>query len=378
MVLGGLLTIGFAVRRLIWGIYSHPNNTLGGQSIYCVDAESTAPTISTQETPNGNAIHITPAMLWYYMYTVGLGIFCLGYTLHNAHFTSSFCLCLSSMACALWLVIKEDTVGWDQPFAPKKIVMAALIVMDFMSVLLCLLQFSWLIKPETFWRGVWRNWVTEIMLPMLTPFWVTETRHKTKAMQVPSEKLVLFGLPFVGVLSAGFLTLYIQLQDCSSPLMWVWLNGIAPCGNSSSGDLLGGLLQLVKGKDWEVLPLLARNTILSQNVLELSVGILLVPCTMYAALVLYTGAFLKPENLMVCMQALWLVFTSRQALTGSPDSTLYLAAAVIALLSWLVCILYLLLHVNIMETSNAVRWQGVYDDLECLGDEDKPAERATP
>ena len=61
----------------------------------------------TADGEDPHITYITPGWLWYYIYTVGLGMFGMGYTLHGGHALSSSVMALSLMMCTVPLSIYE-------------------------------------------------------------------------------------------------------------------------------------------------------------------------------------------------------------------------------------------------------------------------------
>lgn len=401
LLLGSIYVVCYVVGGLCQKLYflSNGQRARQGPSYYC----------SHQQRGQEEAsIHITPSMLWYYVYSIGLGLFCLSFTLHGSHFFSSFCLCVSTVVCAFWILHKEDKVGMDQPFSAKKVILVFVSMLDMFSLLLCLNQFCLLLSASgVLWgKGLWRNWACECLGPVLAPWAIAESRKKVRALHIPSHHVVLFGLPFIGVLSTGFLSMYIPLQECtpldpwplydhrdtnsnengtktdhheelSLLLLWQMVTGLdAP--NTTTSALASWIqheewlslfpspppVNMSAGSSMIVMPLLQPETILSQSFVELVVAGLVVPGLMYAALVVYTGAYNKAENLLVSSHGLWMVFLFRQCILLQNSAPLYLPAALISMLGWLLSLLYLLVHVHLSESSD--RWQHLYGDLEGL------------
>ena len=414
-----------------------PEESSSSSSQFKIKEGSIAPSLPEKQTTK-DPIPITPSLLWYYVYSIGLSMFCLGYTLHGSHFVSGLCLCVSSLVCAGWIILKEDHIGFDQSFSCKKLTLILLGLLDILSVFLCVYAFVTQIHSydkETlslFWKGIWRNWVTACLFPILTPFWIAETRHKVQSLQVPSHKVVLFGLPFVGVISAGFLSMYIPLQECSptSALIGLpalynhttglsWMNGTISHNNNIVLDILkmvhiietsarnGNLQQdwlglnsnLLFGEtpssdafdrnentslnDYDeenigkkpimvVLPILAQNTLVSQSFAELGMSMLIVPVMLYFAMVVFSGSFLQQEHLLMSSHSLWLVFLGHQTILFQKEQgLLYLPATAIAIVSCLLCLLYNLVHVHLSE--HFARWDNIYKDLEdmCVEEEEE-------
>jgi hypothetical protein len=299
LVVGGLAMLAFAALRALQAVCQRPC-----YSYYC----------SAREPEAGQPVHISPPMVWCYVYTVGLGLFCLSYTLHGAHLLSSLCLCASALACSLWVVRRDDGL-----LPPKRVVLALVAALDASALGLCAYELRGTAFP-------WRNWACSCLGPLLAPWALAESRHKVRGMQVPGHHVVLFGLPFVGVLSTGYLSMYISLQQCAA-------------------------------EPWALL--LAEHP----SPLGLVVAALLVPCAGFAGLTVFAGAYHRPENLLACAHGLWLVVLGRRCW----EEQAYLPAGILGLLAWLLCLLYLLVHAHLAEA--AERWQRIVEgDLECLSE----------
>ena len=63
----------------------------------CTRAEDNMPRIA----------YVTPMWLWYYLYTVGVGVFVMGYTLNGGHDVASGTMALSLTICAVGLSVCE-------------------------------------------------------------------------------------------------------------------------------------------------------------------------------------------------------------------------------------------------------------------------------
>ena len=364
LLLGSMYTIAFILYRIISFYYPLNNNNNTGTIRYMLGTPPLPPSPPDRQNNNETEDHvllITPPMLWYYVYSIGLGIFCLSYTIHGSNLASTICLCGSSMVCALSRVYYEH----HDPQKPilKLVPLIILIsILDASSVILCV--FFAMEEEEPFWR----NWVSEFLGPLLTPWAIAECRVKLKAIQVSSDQVLLFALPFVGVLSTGFLSMYIPMQEC----MIISPNHLVAVMHSNEKndnvtaqqyDSYGGVEWAALLKEWftlgggyyyydndkknnsmgAVMPLLAAKTIQEQSFLALGLSVVLVPAVLYVALLLYLGAFHKAENLLVSSHGLWLVVASKQGILEQHGGEKPII--ITALLSWMLCMLYLLVYV---------------------------------
>jgi hypothetical protein len=332
LLVGGLYLVWHLGQRILRSLYYRQRVTRTDSAVlYCV-AEGSAEVkfeIRVAERPSSEPTLITPSRLWYYVYSVGWAMFCLAFSLPCAHFVSSLCLGASSLGCALWVVARDDELAL---VGSKRVLLALLGGLNLAAVGLCVYQYC------TGGEGpgmLWRSLASEVVGPLLAPCWVAGCSSKARPLQVPSHHVVLFGLPFVCVLSGGFLSVYLPLQECHSPMMIMMMNSTTV-----------------------MMPLLAETTIREQGPAELLLGLLVVPGLLYSAQVLYTGAFLRPENLLVCMNALWVVFVGRQAVL---QGLLYGPALALSVLGWLLSVLYALVHVYQQEEHNS--WQDIYGDI---------------
>ncbi len=269
-----------------------------------------------QEEEGLEAVLLTPAMLWYYVYTIGGALFCLSYTLHGAHFVSSFCLCLSSLGCALWVSARESkhigSLG------------GLLALIGIFNV--CSLGVLGLRGLE---EKLWQNWAFEMAGPLMAPFWLAGCRHKARPLHVPSHHVVLFGLPFVCVLSLALLSVFVVL----------------PYPHTTSHNVSAVVEQAL---------LVSAEAVLHQSPGEVLLGGLVVPAAMFAGLVMYVGAFMRSENLLLCMNGLWVVFVGAEwAVEGG------LSALLLALAGWLLSLAFVLLHVKLTEGSRREEETGI-------------------
>ena len=327
VLLGGMFVFGFGVQDLLRRIYFRRPLFIE-PAVYCVrEVEPRAAQEQRFEIIEERAsLRITPSMLWYYMYSMGWGIFCLGYTLHGGHFVSALCLCGSSLAGALWAAEGMLCVTVRKKGDPRRILLWVGGLCNVGSMGLSIWQFKGWSQRE-----LWASWAVVLVCPLLTPWWLSESREKMSPLNLSTPSMVMFGLPFTCVLSAGFLSLYIPLQDCRMP------------GNSSSTLL------------WA--PLLSKDALSKQSVWELAAGGVLVPPMLYGALVVYTSAFLWAEKRLACMNGLWLVVAARHM--GSIGSE----PVALALCGWLLAVGFMVLH-GWMDRVEAVTLHDIYGEAE--------------
>jgi hypothetical protein len=300
-----------------------------------------------EEQEHSLVLRVTPSALWYYMYTTGWGVFCMAYTLHGAHWVSSLCLCAGSLFCGIWGVLHSglaDTVG-------KRIAMGLLAVLNVASVCVCA---SLLCTQQ---RPLWRSWVVEIACPLLAPFWLLESKVKMTPLNMPKQSMVLFGLPFTSMISAGYLSMYIPLQEC------------AAAESVAQGLVVNGSMNATTGA-WT--PLVTEQGLLGQSAWGLLLCGAIVPGLMYCGFVLYASSFQKVDTQLLCGNSLWLVLTTRLWTHAGAG---FASAAGMALLGWFAAMLFvLLLH---FEGDTMREWRDVYGDILLTGADDaEPASSA--
>jgi hypothetical protein len=296
-------------------------------------------------------LRITPGRLWYYMYTTGWGVFCMAYTLHGAHWVSSMCLCAGSLCCAVWGALRERQVN----SARKRMAMAFLVVLNVMSLCMCT---SLLFRQSSL---LWRSWVVEIACPLLTPFWLWESKDKMLPVNMHKQSLVMFGLPFTSMISAGYLSMCIPLQECVSALgisyddnknkngSLVTNTTIASSSSSSSSSML-----------WT--PLVTEESLMGQSAWGLLLCGVIVPALLYMSFVVYASGFQKVDMQMLCANSLWTVLAMRLWMYAGTFGSV----ACMALLGWFVALVFVLLHH--LETDRIREWRDVYGDI-LLSDE---------
>lgn len=278
-------------------------------------------------------LRITPGRLWYYMYTTGWGFFCMAYTLHGAHWVSSLCLCAGSLFCALWGALREKQVN----STGKRVVTAFLVALNVGSVCICT---SLLVDKRQ--SLLWRSWVVEIACPLLTPFWLWESKDKMLPMNMPKQSMVMFGLPFTSMISAGYLSMYIPLQG----------------GLQYEPHLQKNATHMATPLMWT--PLVTEERLLSQSVWGLLLCGVVVPALTYTGFVLYASGFQKVDMQMLCANSLWMVFAMRLWMYAG---NAYGTAAAMALLGWFAALLFVLLHHFETDSCSRREWQDVYGDI---------------
>jgi hypothetical protein len=321
-----------------------------------VAPEAAAAVCSTIELPveaehasDTIVLRVTPGLLWYYMYTTGWGVFCMAYTLHGAHWVSSLCLCAGSLFCGVWSVLRTRR---ELNTTSKRMAMIFLAVVNVTSVCAC----TSLICTQQ--KLLWRSWVVEIACPLLAPFWLLESKDKMMPMNMPKQSMVLFGLPFTSMISAGYLSMYIPLQECVSSVSHANLNSSSssvPLNASSSS-----------GTSWT--PLVTEKVLLGHSAWGLFLCGAVVPGLMYSGFVLYASAFQKVDMQLLCANSLWMILAARLWMHAGDA---FASIACMALLGWFTSLLFVLLHH--FERDTFQEWQDMYGDI-LLADDHVPPE----
>jgi len=295
-------------------------------------------------------LHVTPGLLWYYMYTTGWGVFCMAYTLHGAHWISSLCLCSGSLFCSIWGALRGRFVNNHN----KRTVMCFLVIFNLISVCMCTSLICG--HPKTL---LWRSWVVEIACPLIAPFWLLESKDKMIPMNMPKQSMVLFGLPFTSMISAGYLSMYIPLQGCANGQMMM---------NSQNNTYI---LENTTTSAGYWTPLITEKNILGQSIWGLLLSGLIVPGLMYLSFVFYSSAFQKIDSQLLCANSLWLVLATRIWMEQRDDvsegeSRGFGTITVLALLGWFAALLFVLLHH--FENDTLREWRDVYGDILLVDD----------
>ena len=346
VLMGGLYLIGYAGHMAFHKLYGNQRRNQANrsvteateQSVFCVEEEAPAqqqhdfggpiqlPQPEEEESNQRITLQVTPTQLWYYMYTTGWGVFCMAYTLHGAHWISSLCLCAGTLICSVWGVLTEKQLNSNC----KRIVMSLLVILDVCSLCLCM---SFLSEQGL----LWRSWVVEIACPLLAPFWLWESKHKMMPMNMPEQSVVMFGLPFTSMISAGYLSMYVPLQECAT------ITEEAAHNDKNS-----------TARQWTAL--ITHEVFSHQSPGALLLCGIVVPGLMYACFVMYTSAFQKIDKQLLCANSLWMIFTSRLCthLGGG-----FVSVAAMAMVSWFLALLFVLLS----ERESARDWREVYGDI---------------
>ena len=295
-------------------------------------------------------LRVTPALLWYYMYTTGWGVFCMAYTLHGAHWVSSLCLCGGTLLCGTCGALRD---GKQVNNKKKLLVIGLLLVLNVASLCMCVAVLS---NNNNHQGLLWRSWVVEIACPLLAPFWLWESKHKMIPMNMPQQSMVMFGLPFTSMISAGYLSMYIPLQECAT--------SSTMSSSSSKSSITNSTLLLQQAERWT--PLITQEGFMGQSGWALFLCGIGVPGLMYAGFVLYTSAFQKAEMQLMCANSLWMVFTARLWMYVGDG---FGSAAVMGLLGWFLALWFVLLHHMEMNSSSSREWQDIYGDILLVDDD---------
>jgi hypothetical protein len=353
----------------------HSNNRQNVEQVSQQNNSSTSSTSINIELPKKEdeeldsiVLRVTPGLLWYYMYTTGWGVFCIAYTLHGAHWISSLCLCSGSLFCSIWGALRGRYVNNSN----KRTVMCFLMIFNLISVCMCT---SFICGHQ---RLLWRSWVVEIACPFMAPFWLLESKEKMIPMNMPKHSIVLFGLPFTSMISAGYLSMYIPLQECANGQIIndEILNHTSTVITSMIMNHTNNTSIIKEAmKNWT--PLITEKNILGQSFWGILLSGFIVPGLMYLSFVFYVSSFQKIDTQLVCANSLWLVLTARICSQQREEDILGLGElrnttggfetiTFMALLGWFASLLFVLLHH--FEHDTIREWRNVYGDILLIED----------
>ena len=281
-------------------------------------------------------LYLTPSLLWYYVYTVGLAVFGLSYTVQNASLVQSLALGLGCVLCSAWFLVLDTPAPLLRVTARNAVRLALVITVLVCLVLVAvdeaaapLLQHK--VHNSTannstttttvvvFWYDTWRgNWLG-LVIPFAAPALLGSCRcSRLKAARLDADRVVLFALPFLAAVSLCYLSMHAPLQKCVALTSSVeaYLNG------STSMDLLQLIeanVVVVHRNDNATGIGADRDAPVQTGAADVGVW-LLAAGSMWCTLVAFTSAMTHTDNMLSCSLCFCAVLVCKQALVAVSDN----------------------------------------------------------
>ena len=146
---------------------------------------------------------MTPMWLWYYIYTVGFGVFVMGYTISGGHAAASGTMGLSLTICAITISVYDAAcVRGMRELAARLVCAMLLLPAAVLSV----------VRPYRVADGGVESVALGILLPALAPLCICASRHRIVSSNLRPDAVVIFALPFVMALSLCYLSVYTPMR----------------------------------------------------------------------------------------------------------------------------------------------------------------------
>ena len=145
--------------------------------------------------------YLTPAWLWYYLYTVGVGVFVMGYTLSGGHDVASGTMSLSLSVCAVAVSLHEAVHSGSLRDTAARAAGALL-----------LLPAAVLVVVRPYKTAAIESVALGIVLPALAPPFLCVAGRRIVSSHLRPDAAVAFALPFVMALSMCYLSVYTPMR----------------------------------------------------------------------------------------------------------------------------------------------------------------------
>jgi hypothetical protein len=212
----------------------------------------------TSPTNDDSCLHHTffskSVMLWYYVYTFGMSVFCVSFCIDQGNLKTSFFFTLGSILCSY--------THYAYYYISKKTNGAILFLMVSMG---CFYAFSFIIWIYNYhemlflrqheWKFTW----IEILAPFFAPFYIISFKKNEKVIGFKRKEGLFFAMPLMAFISMLFITLYLTAHDDSTFF---------------KTDFVGDDAELAR---------------------YIFINFMAAPVTLFMALVVYLGAFGKRE-----------------------------------------------------------------------------------
>ena len=238
-----------------------------------------------------SALLTTVPRMWYHVYALGFSLFVLSYSVHMASALPFLSLVTSCTMCSMCHHLRtRGGKSW--------------LVCCAVYALLCwALALLWY-KHAVLMQAVW----LDVALPLAAPFIVHSMQQETsKVLQLKAAQVLIFGLPFLAMMSVCFLSTYLPLQQCSS-LQSLVVEDIRALSNVT---LVWPFLR--DGRPAAV------------------ICVLLCPALLWLGMTSFTSAVLQPHKLVEFVSSGLLVLASKALFLSPEEGTLQAAVVLCSL-----------------------------------------------
>ena len=153
---------------------------------------------------NGGELVVTPWTLWYYVYAAGIGLFVLGFSINGLSLMSEASILLSSII-AISFIFRDEAeasfplqyiASWGMGLSVGLVVIANIVNNPYMWG----------------WRFLENMWMA-VVLPVMSSVFLCKCGGHARDMNLTPEKILMFAMPSLAVMSAAFLSLYFPVSE---------------------------------------------------------------------------------------------------------------------------------------------------------------------
>ena len=184
------------------------SNSINGNNKHCESSKN------ERTKKNATGMIVTPWTLWYYVYAAGIGLFILGFSVNGLSLISETSVLLSSII-AISFFFHEDI---ETSFPLQYIASWG------MGIGVCLIVVAYVVDAPYVWGWMFlENMWMAVVLPTVTSIFLCKCSLQARAMNLTPERILMFAMPSLAVMSAAFLcfyfpaskqrSFYIQLQN---------------------------------------------------------------------------------------------------------------------------------------------------------------------
>jgi hypothetical protein len=146
---------------------------------------------------------VTPWTLWYYVYAAGIGLFVLGFSINGLSLLSEASVLLSSVI-SISFFFRDDTETFPLQYIASWGVC--------MSVGLVVIS-SIVNDPHAWgWMFLENMWVA-VVLPVMSSIFLCKCSAHVRVMNLTPQKILMFAMPSLAVMSAAFLCFYFPISQ---------------------------------------------------------------------------------------------------------------------------------------------------------------------
>jgi hypothetical protein len=291
-------------------------------------------------------------MVWYYVYSFGLSIFCASYCINASNLNASYFFCMGSVISSYIIFFKrekEETNGKRNShfililllslgclyffsfsiwFYNYHVFLFKPIYYKYENISTVITNKTMIIDETTFGRIQWRYLWLEVLGPLIAPFYIQSFKMNAKIhnfQRKGGDAYVIFCMPLLAFISTTFLTMYLSMdiyqhEVIDSPFITDFF------------EYEGGTILFAK---------------------FILINLIAAPFTIFTSLVVYVGAMGKREYSLICTSSqcmIFFLFSQVNIPKESINQNVVFPCCIMSFLCFMITILLLIINVYYKET----------------------------